>query len=120
MWAHSTELASCHPAGTKNFEVAPRFLEKLCIPVLNCDNQLRTECVNTIPVKLNLHAVPSSLENGRISVEKTNALVLYSELFTMSINSKETPINATSFYLKFRQDKQEALTFTELVRDTEL
>jgi hypothetical protein len=24
------ETVSCHPSGSKNFEVAPRFLEKLC------------------------------------------------------------------------------------------
>jgi len=68
MWAHSTELASCHPAGTKNFEMAPRFLEKLCIPFLDWDNQLRTDCVNTIHVKLNLHSVPSFMKTVRISV----------------------------------------------------
>ena len=28
------ELASCHPSGAENFEVAPRFLENLCTPVL--------------------------------------------------------------------------------------
>jgi hypothetical protein len=29
------ELASCHPSGTWNFEVAPRFLESLCTPGVN-------------------------------------------------------------------------------------
>jgi len=120
MWAHSKKLASCHPAGIKNFEVAPRFLEKLCTPIADWDNQLRTECVNTIHVKLNLRATPSSLENVRISVKKTNALVLYPELFTLSINSKETPLNAISFYFKFRQDRQEVPNFRGLVKDTEL
>jgi hypothetical protein len=60
------------------------------------------------------------MENGRNPVKKTNALVLYSELFTMSINSKETPLNAISFYFKFPQDKQEIPTFRGLVKDTEL
>ena len=92
----------------------------LCIPVLEWDNQLRTERVNTIHVELNLLAIPSSLENGRISVKKTNALVLYSELFTMSINSKETPLKAISFYFKFRQDKKEVPTFIGLMKDREL
>jgi len=27
------ELASCHPSGTLNFEVGPRFLEHLCTTV---------------------------------------------------------------------------------------
>ena len=100
--------------------MAPGFLEKLCIPVVHWANQLRTECVNTIHVKLYLHAAPSSLENGRISVKKTNALVLHSELFTLSINSKETPLKAISFYFTFRQDKQEVPTFRLLAKDTEL
>ena len=81
---------------------------------------MRTECVNTIHVKQHLRAVPSSLENGRISVKKTNALVPYSELFTPGINSNETPLNAISFYFKSRQDKQEVPTFRRLVKDTEL
>jgi hypothetical protein len=76
MWAHNTELTPCHTSGTKNFEVAPTYLEKLCIQI-DWDNQLRTECVNTIRVKLHLYAVPSSLENVRITVKKTNALVLF-------------------------------------------
>jgi hypothetical protein len=29
------ELASCHPSGAKYFEIAPKFVEILCIPSLD-------------------------------------------------------------------------------------
>jgi len=32
LWVVSMEFASCHPSGTCYFEVAPRFLENVCIP----------------------------------------------------------------------------------------
>ena len=35
MWVLRVELASCHPSGTYNFEVAPRYLENLFTPALN-------------------------------------------------------------------------------------
>jgi hypothetical protein len=30
LWVLIMELASCHPFGAQNFEVAPRVLENLC------------------------------------------------------------------------------------------
>lgn len=32
LWVLSIALASCHPSGIQNFNVAPRFLESMCIP----------------------------------------------------------------------------------------
>ena len=61
-------------ARPKNFKVDPRFLERMCIPVVDWDSQLRTECVNTIHDELKLPAVPSALQNVCISVTKTNCV----------------------------------------------
>jgi hypothetical protein len=47
-------------AGPKNFVVAPRFLETVCIPVADWDNKLRTEGVNAIHDELSLPEVPSA------------------------------------------------------------
>ena len=32
MWVVGMEFILCHPSGTWNFDVAPRFLENVCIP----------------------------------------------------------------------------------------
>jgi hypothetical protein len=32
LWVLSIALASCHPSGIHNFNIAPRFLEYLCTP----------------------------------------------------------------------------------------
>lgn len=34
MWVFSTALASCHPPGAWNFDVAPKALDNVCTPVL--------------------------------------------------------------------------------------
>ena len=36
LWVLKVELTSCHPLGTKNFDVAVRFVENLCTPGV-CD-----------------------------------------------------------------------------------
>jgi hypothetical protein len=77
----------------KNFEVLPRFLETVYIPVLDWDNQLHTEYVNTIHDELNHPAVPSALHNICMSVTNTKVPLLNAELFAVSGNSKLTPIN---------------------------
>ena len=51
----------------------------------------------------------SYIEEARcLKVKQTNALVLYSELFTMGINSKQTSLNANYFYFKFRHDNRKS------------
>jgi len=35
LWALSVKPAPCHPSGAYNLEVAPRFLENLCTPLLH-------------------------------------------------------------------------------------
>jgi len=46
LWVLSIAVASCHPSGIQNFNVAPRFLENLC----TCDVKVRwfLSCSGTV------------------------------------------------------------------------
>ena len=39
LWVLSMDLASCHPSGGRNFEVASTFLENMCPRVLSNKNK---------------------------------------------------------------------------------
>ena len=71
-----------------NLDLAPRFLETVCIRVVDRDSQLRTESVNTIHDEPNLPAVSRALHNICISVTNTKVPVLNAERLAVSGNSK--------------------------------